>query len=49
MPRFVGGDVDFVLQGEAYVVQALQQALAHEVIDVELGGESLIVSDHLLL
>ena len=44
MPRFVGRDLRFVLQGETDVVKTVQQAVAHELIDGELCAESSVVS-----
>src|SRR5579862_7618030 len=49
MPRFVGGNVRFVLQSQSDVVETIQQAVAHEVVDLEVGGESPIVVDPALL
>ena len=49
MPGFVGGDVGLVLQGEADIVKPVQEAVAHEVVDLEAGRESLIVVDLALL
>jgi hypothetical protein len=49
MPSFVGGDVRFVLQGESDVVETIQQAVAHEVVDLKAGREAAIVIDLALL
>ena len=33
MPRFVRGNLRFVLQSEPNIVQSIQQAVAHEFVD----------------
>src|SRR5579871_5720591 len=49
MPSFVGGDVSLVLQSETDIVEPIQQAVAHEVVDLEAARETLIVVDLALL
>ena len=44
MARFVVGYLRFVLQGEANVVEAIQQAVAHELVDGKFRSKSLVVS-----
>src|SRR5580704_17482102 len=49
MPGLVRRNLGFVLQREPNVVQSVQQALADEFIDGELGAESLVVAYFALL
>ena len=49
MLSLVGGDVRFVLQGKSDIVETIEEAVAHEVVDLEPGGEALIVVDPALL
>ena len=49
MLGLVGCDFCLMLQGESNVVQALEQATAGELIDLEGGGKSAIVFDLALL
>ena len=43
MLGFVRGDFRLVLQREADIVQAFEQAVAREVVDLESGGQALVV------
>src|SRR5258708_25976289 len=40
---FVRGNRGFVLQGEPNIVQAVQQAVPHELINLKLGAKSSII------
>jgi len=42
---FVGSNGGFMLQGEADIVQSVQQAVMSKVVDMEFGGETVIVGD----
>ena len=48
MEDFVGGDFRFVLQGEADIIQPIEQAMTHEFVDGEFSCEALLVP-HLAL
>src|SRR5579862_3225083 len=45
MQLFVGGDFRFVLQGQANVVQPVQQTMADEVIDCKVCEKAAIVAN----
>ena len=44
MPGFVGGNLRFMFEGEADIVQPLEQAMANEFIHRELRGEAPVVT-----
>jgi len=49
MHGFVGRNFAFVLQGETYVVQTIEQAMAYEVVDRKLRAKAVLVTDLALL
>ena len=49
MPRFVGGYFTLVFQSESDVIQAFEQAMPGEVIDLESGGEAVVIVDFAVL
>ena len=48
MQRLVSRNLRFMLQGEANIIQPVEQAMAHEFVHRKLGTKSLIVA-HLAL
>lgn len=49
MPRLVIRNLRFVLQGQPNIIQPVEQAMAHEFIDLKLGTKPLIVAHFTLL
>src|SRR4030088_1553048 len=49
VPRFVGGDFGLVFQRKSDVVEAFEQAVAGEVVDLEGGREAVVIVDFALL
>ena len=46
---FVGGDLGFVLQAQAYIVKSFQQTVPNKIVYIEACREALTICNGLLL